>query len=190
MFVKYCQPLVWSVSEYWDCVLCFSQLWNISPRSPKYVTPRSLTFLEQKMPQRLWYRHQSDKNAIAAQIDPRSGHLKQDWGGVASLNFLNSQSPLAAPGPPSKIQKIFSDSSFWSPSILWVPIWILGKSLGSLGTFNSFVSAARANINVYPSLERVLYLFVYDRLTWLSRLKPALQGRTTDCKSGFWISEF
>ena len=129
-------------------------------------------FWGQKMPQRLWYRHQSDKNAIAAQIDPRSGHLKKDRR-VASLNFLNSWSPLASI---YKIQNQFLARSIFRDfqySLMKVPIWILGKSLGRLKTFNSFVSG-RANINVYPSLERVLYLFVYDRLTWLSRLKPAL----------------
>ena len=137
---------------------CFSALRHISPRSPKYVTLRSLTFLEQKMPQRLWYRHQSDKNAIAAQIDPRSGHLKQDRR-VASLNFLNSQSPLAAP-PTSKIQKkFFSNSSFWSVNILWLPIWILGKSLGSFKTFNSFVSVGQ--ISMFIQVWRGFYICLF-----------------------------
>ena len=51
----------------------------------------------------------------------------------------------------------------------------LGQKFGQFQKFEQLcLGGARANINVYPSLERVLYLFVYDRLTWLSRLKPAL----------------
>ena len=75
--------LISSVSEKWTpCNLKYVTLpWCVLEhltRSPKYVTPpRSLTFLEQKMPERLWYRHQSDKNAIAAEIERRSGNLEK-----------------------------------------------------------------------------------------------------------------
>ena len=159
MFVKYCHSLV---SEYWlparsrDYVaLLFCALEHLT-RSPKYVTLRSLTFLEQKMPERLWYRHQSDKNAIAAQIDPRSGHLKQD-------RFKLSQFQKSVGCP----RAAFKDTAdfFWfiflvAVNILRVPIWILGKSLGSLGTFNSFVSAA-GQISMFIQVWRGFYICLF-----------------------------
>ena len=129
------------------------------------------------------------KNARAALISPSKRQkrhrgrdrtkIRQSWE-VAGWNFLNSQTALAG-------QKfLFLISYFWK-FVFVFPIGSLGKSFGSSKTFNSFVSA-RANINVYPSLERVLYLFVYDRLTWLSRLKPAVQGWTTDHENWFCSS--
>ena len=152
---------------------CLGAFWNISPalRNMSPPHPAVIDFF-------------GAKNARAALISPSKRQkrhrgrdrtkIRQSWE-VAGWNFLNSQTALAG-------QKfLFLISYFWK-FVFVFPIGSLGKSFGSSKTFNSFVSA-RANINVYPSLERVLYLFVYDRLTWLSRLKPAVQGWTTDHES-------
>ena len=160
--------LISSVSEKWTpCNLKYVTLpWCVLEhltRSPKYVTPPAVIDFF------------GAKNARAALISPSKRQkrhrgrdrtkIRQSWE-VAGWNFLNSQTALAG-------QKfLFLISYFWK-FVFVFPIGSLGKSFGSSKTFNSFVSA-RANINVYPSLERVLYLFVYDRLTWLSRLKPAV----------------
>ena len=149
-----------------------AMLWAVSPSSPKYVAPCGHW---------LFWSKKCHRAALISPSKRQKRHrgrdrtkIRQSWE-VAGWNFLNSQTALAGQN------FLFLISYFWK-FVFVFPIGSLGKSFGSSKTFNSFVSA-RANINVYPSLERVLYLFVYDRLTWLSRLKPAVQGWTTDHES-------
>ena len=54
--------------------------------------------------ERLWYRHQSDKNATAAQIDPRSGHFSE----LPAQTFSIPKVRCWPNHHWSKIQKLFS----------------------------------------------------------------------------------
>ena len=142
-------------------------------RSPKYVAPAVIDFF-------------GAKNATAALISP-SKRQKRHRGpdrpkirpsearseGFASCQFKLSQFRWLPQGHHRRYRRFF-----WFIFLAAVNSASsnldLGQKFGQFRNFQQLCLGRRANINVYPSLERVLYLFVYDRLTWLSRLKPAL----------------
>ena len=153
---------------------CLAAPCNISPYSPKYVTLRPvIDFFGGKKCQAAALISPSKRQKRHRGPDRPKIRPSQQRSESRQFKLSQFQSPLASIYPKYKISFWPGQYSETSNTLMKVPIWILGKSLGSLKTFNSFVSGW-ANINVYPSLERVLYLFVYDRLTWLSRLEPAL----------------
>ena len=138
--------------------LCLAMLWDVSPSSPKYVAPCGHWLF--------W----SKKCHRAALISPSKRQKRhrgpdrpkiQPFLRVASPNFLNSQSPLVGQTTTGQRYKNFS---LWF--IFWtvkhsgrLSIWILGRSLGSFKTFNSFVS--EREISMFIQVWRGFYICLF-----------------------------